>query len=284
MLRAFLLLYGLLYATAVHTADVVVTLCRERTTHHAQLYQKVLESSGKVTATLFAYCKCGSRMHACIELPNVGREAHTFLHHILKNYDTLADVTFFVNGGTGPDGERARVASQLAATVSLHAASLHFVDSGITLHAPLRVVSNETSENILRRAAVFDCPTNSQGVRCCSACHANCCHLFVPSMCAGVSYMVFHNQTECYWKGNTLENYEGVEYNPKMQPASPANFPKSKRSLRKEGLGSHLTPSTKEVPETEKRVVKPQTFFEAKPSKQVGPPKKAVVQKRVTSP
>ncbi|KAL8731566.1 MAG: hypothetical protein Q9181_004252 [Wetmoreana brouardii] len=31
-------------------------------------------------------------------LPNVGREGHTFLHHIVNKYDILADVTLFVQG------------------------------------------------------------------------------------------------------------------------------------------------------------------------------------------
>lgn len=31
-------------------------------------------------------------------LPNIGREAHTYLHHIIKNYDTLQDVTVFLQG------------------------------------------------------------------------------------------------------------------------------------------------------------------------------------------
>lgn len=31
-------------------------------------------------------------------LPNVGRESHTFLHHIIFNYDSLADVTLFLPG------------------------------------------------------------------------------------------------------------------------------------------------------------------------------------------
>jgi hypothetical protein len=33
-----------------------------------------------------------------IPLPNVGRESHTYLHHIVANYDQLADVTIFVQG------------------------------------------------------------------------------------------------------------------------------------------------------------------------------------------
>ena len=31
-------------------------------------------------------------------LPNIGREGHTFLHHIVNRYETLADVTLFVQG------------------------------------------------------------------------------------------------------------------------------------------------------------------------------------------
>lgn len=31
-------------------------------------------------------------------LPNVGREAHTYLHHIVTGYDRLADLTVFVQG------------------------------------------------------------------------------------------------------------------------------------------------------------------------------------------
>lgn len=32
------------------------------------------------------------------DLPNIGREAHTYLHHIIENYDKLADVTVFLQG------------------------------------------------------------------------------------------------------------------------------------------------------------------------------------------
>ena len=31
-------------------------------------------------------------------LPNVGREGHTYLHHIINNYDTLSDYTMFLQG------------------------------------------------------------------------------------------------------------------------------------------------------------------------------------------
>ena len=35
-----------------------------------------------------------------VSLKNVGRESHTYLYHIVKNYDNLADVTVFLPGST----------------------------------------------------------------------------------------------------------------------------------------------------------------------------------------
>jgi hypothetical protein len=37
-----------------------------------------------------------------INVPNEGREAETYLRHILRNYETLADLTFFVQGDPFP--------------------------------------------------------------------------------------------------------------------------------------------------------------------------------------
>ena len=36
-------------------------------------------------------------------LPNVGRESHTYLHHIIQNYDRLSYVTVFIQAGTNAD-------------------------------------------------------------------------------------------------------------------------------------------------------------------------------------
>lgn len=33
-----------------------------------------------------------------VELPNIGREAHTFLYYIYNNYDSLKDITIFIQG------------------------------------------------------------------------------------------------------------------------------------------------------------------------------------------
>ena len=37
-----------------------------------------------------------------IEMPNVGREGHTYLTHIVKNYNNLSDYTVFLQGDPFP--------------------------------------------------------------------------------------------------------------------------------------------------------------------------------------
>src|SRR5271170_5965957 len=39
-----------------------------------------------------------ARFRRVQSLPNVGRESHTYLSHIVRNYDRLADVTLFLQG------------------------------------------------------------------------------------------------------------------------------------------------------------------------------------------
>jgi len=54
------------------------------------------------------YCKGGADQ--CVEgslpLPNVGREGHTFLHHIVTNYDKLSAWTVFSQAGEPTEGYR----------------------------------------------------------------------------------------------------------------------------------------------------------------------------------
>lgn len=44
------------------------------------------------------YDKGGGSPRATHLLPNIGREAHTYLHHIVSRYDDLANVTVFAQG------------------------------------------------------------------------------------------------------------------------------------------------------------------------------------------
>jgi hypothetical protein len=41
-----------------------------------------------------------SKIKEVVTIPNVGRETHTYLYHIINNYDKLADVTIFLPGST----------------------------------------------------------------------------------------------------------------------------------------------------------------------------------------
>jgi hypothetical protein len=44
----------------------------------------------------------GDLQPGTIPLPNVGREAHTYLHHIVTEYERLADMTAFCQGSPYP--------------------------------------------------------------------------------------------------------------------------------------------------------------------------------------
>jgi hypothetical protein len=55
------------------------------------------------------YCKgpkrtAEAKSNGCVPLPNVGREGHTFLHHIVENYDKLSKWTVFSQSGVPTAG------------------------------------------------------------------------------------------------------------------------------------------------------------------------------------
>jgi|688.fasta_scaffold157562_2 hypothetical protein len=39
-----------------------------------------------------------------VQLPNVGREAHAYLYHVIENYDSLADITMFTQARVSDHG------------------------------------------------------------------------------------------------------------------------------------------------------------------------------------
>jgi len=75
---------------------------------------------------VYAYHKSTPRHHQnpCVHhetLPNVGRESHTYLHHILSHYDALDDFTFFTQGN--PFDHRCRdevFNAYLTSTAAIH--------------------------------------------------------------------------------------------------------------------------------------------------------------------
>ena len=51
-----------------------------------------------LTVTIYDKSPDASGGEQAISLPNVGREAHTYLHHIVSRYDSLAEWTIFCQG------------------------------------------------------------------------------------------------------------------------------------------------------------------------------------------
>ena len=74
----------------VQGLDVVVAL-------HEEDCQELLDVLPK--ARLFVYHKGTGKPNCQVErLPNVGREAHTYLHHICEHYHNMSEITLFAIG------------------------------------------------------------------------------------------------------------------------------------------------------------------------------------------
>lgn len=73
-------------------------------THHkmriivARYNESMDWTSGIVNCIIYNKGPAVTCTHPVIDLPNVGREGHTYLHHIIENYDQLDDYTMFLQG------------------------------------------------------------------------------------------------------------------------------------------------------------------------------------------
>lgn len=74
------------------TVEIVIAKYRENLQWIMHL-QKLAPTFG-----LKIYDKSEAPIENAQVLPNLGREAHTYLHHIIKHYDHLADITVFCQG------------------------------------------------------------------------------------------------------------------------------------------------------------------------------------------
>jgi len=76
--------------------------------HYAEDLKWIKEASDAApTASFVVYTKGPKMDDATTEvLPNVGREAHTYLHHIVNNYDNLSPWTVFTQGAAPRWGYR----------------------------------------------------------------------------------------------------------------------------------------------------------------------------------
>lgn len=98
-----------------------------------------LDDLGLAPTNIFLYNK-GPPIHpdpryTTIPLDNLGREAHTYLHHVIENYDRLADVTLFLPGSVWTRFDKWSVLYDIAKKLTVKPASYiichrdkHFLD------------------------------------------------------------------------------------------------------------------------------------------------------------
>ncbi|KAJ8047244.1 hypothetical protein HOLleu_06198 [Holothuria leucospilota] len=67
------------------------------------------------------------------KLPNVGREGHTYLHHIIQNYDNLADITVFLQG-EGPYAQRGKCYDEAMTYVTQAKSNVFCINKGELLN------------------------------------------------------------------------------------------------------------------------------------------------------
>lgn len=86
-------------AVTRQSIELVVALCDESDAVLETIASKeqALRAKGFGQVRTTYYCKCAERAVCNVRLPNHGREAHTHLTHIIRRYDSLADLTLFIN-------------------------------------------------------------------------------------------------------------------------------------------------------------------------------------------
>ena len=77
----------------------VVSQCQEPLATVELINKISLELHRYYETSVIFVCKCGMRYHCSYSLPNVGRDTHTFVNHIVQTYSELHDITVFLNGG-----------------------------------------------------------------------------------------------------------------------------------------------------------------------------------------
>ncbi|CAE8707562.1 unnamed protein product [Polarella glacialis] len=105
-------------------------------------------------------------------LPNVGREAHTYLSHIVNKYDGLAQWTVFTQGGKpsfgymgpGPGGGHLTSGDRFENYLKPHASGSRFIYTAVvqlpSMHHALRVsyCINDTSVEYSQDNSISECP------------------------------------------------------------------------------------------------------------------------------
>jgi hypothetical protein len=83
------------------------------------------------------------------DLPNVGREGQTYLHHIVHNYHNLADITFFSQGNPRPHLKGGRIANFFAFDdISVPASKMKLSAPGMSRHMTGWRVNSDPPDHI----------------------------------------------------------------------------------------------------------------------------------------
>jgi hypothetical protein len=103
-------------------------------------YKEPTDWLRKGSSAVNVYNKSGVDEFGMISLPNVGREAHTYIYHIVQNYDTLSDVTIFLQAKIADHGyteDLGHIVSQLGSSARSCGFSRNFqtTKKGDTVHS-----------------------------------------------------------------------------------------------------------------------------------------------------
>lgn len=249
--RAQLFLFlsaALVQCTVGFHVTYVVSVCRERRLSFIDTSIDILRVYGRNhTAQVVIYCKCtldkamdGRRCH---NLPNVGRESHTHLAHIVSSYTSTAPntehVLFFVNGGSASKRNAAENVFSISRRLAeLDRAPAYVDDAKTVTHEQRAARRHEPGTNADFVKAAFDhcfvggdylnrrTPDEVYGEKprkCPCRAGPIWCELFSPTTCPEGSKLLFQPQLNCSWRGTSSVNY-GDSYDPSLPPSDPPAF------------------------------------------------------------
>lgn len=253
--------------------DIVMAQCLEDPHIAERLVQRFRAHGCGVT--VHVYCKCGDTNAGqpllwstgeplCnATLPNVGREGHSYLHHVTSRHATLAAYTLFLNGGISSKPKLQAEANILVERFVHNYPDVGFLDTGgfvtygmagwseqqrrtwlMRLKLRQRQAAASAPELLSQAQATVaqlaaECSASTkQGMRrsserCCHACGTatplQCCRAFV-DVCPTGQELLFDRQQNCTWRGSSEVNYRGVggtaqqQYTMLLKPAGTANL------------------------------------------------------------
>ena len=115
------ILYSSEYFSAEYTQDLVIARYNENLSWLSRIdlskFNKVIVYN---KGDPFSDSETPTGITAVIALPNVGRCDHTYLYHIVRNYNDLADVTVFLPGSCDMDNKWGQAANTIAMTSATH--------------------------------------------------------------------------------------------------------------------------------------------------------------------